>query len=72
MSSVVALLALGGCTPSIRVVNPAPPGISYRLDDESIDQLKQRAQHYCGQWGKQASLGGVSGDPDKIANFACG
>lgn len=54
------------------MVNPAPPGISYRLDGDSMDRLNQRAQDYCGQWGKRASLEGVSGDADKIAKFDCG
>jgi hypothetical protein len=69
---LVAALALGGCAPSVSAVNPAPPGISYRLDGDSMDRLKQRARDYCGQWGKQASLDGVSGDGDKIAKFDCG
>jgi hypothetical protein len=71
-AALATLSLLADCAPSIRAVNPAPPGISYRLDDGSLDQLTQRAEQYCSGWGKHASLDGVSGEPDKIATFTCG
>ena len=63
--AVAALLAAAGlaaCEPSIREVNPAPPGISYRLvGGETMDQLKGRAEQYCAQYGKHASPAGGPG-----------
>jgi hypothetical protein len=70
-TALAALVVLAACTPQVRTINPAPPGISYRLDGESLDQLTQRAETYCAHWGKHVSLGGVSGQPDKIASFTC-
>jgi hypothetical protein len=47
---------LAGCGPEAEVVNPAPPGISYRVDGPDIADVNERAARYCGQYGKRAQL----------------
>jgi hypothetical protein len=71
------LLALGvaaplvGCEREPHIVNPPPPGISYRFNDDIAD-AQQRAEQYCQQYGKRAHLQNVNqSGTDQIAVYDC-
>jgi hypothetical protein len=55
-----------------RVVNSAPPGISYRFEGDNIANANQRADSYCQQYGKRARLQTVNrAGSDNIAVYDC-
>ena len=72
------LLALGiaaplvvGCEREPHIVNPPPPGISYRFKDDIAD-AQQRAEQYCQQYGKRAHLQNINqSGSDRIAVYDC-
>ena len=69
----VALVGgLAACSHNQTIVNPAPPGISYRFQGDDTASADQRADQYCQQYGKQARLQkvGHSGS-DNIAVYEC-
>jgi hypothetical protein len=70
---VAAILA--GCSllpgQSPKVSSPQPPGISYRYRG-SLADAQSKAESYCGQWGKRATLNGTKpAGTDHIASFSC-
>ncbi len=67
------LIGLAGCTGAPQIINPAPPGVSFRFQGGDIAAANQRADHYCGQFGKRAQLGSVNHQgTDNIAVYQCG
>jgi hypothetical protein len=55
-----------------RVVNPAPPGVSYRVMNGNVAATDQRAQDYCGRYGKQAKHAKASNASDsEIVEYSC-
>jgi hypothetical protein len=68
----VAAGSLVACSSTPRVVDSAPPGISYRFDGDNIADANQRADSYCQQYGKRARLQTVNhSGSDKIAVYDC-
>jgi hypothetical protein len=69
---LVVVAGVAACSHDPSVVNPAPPGISYRFQGDDVASANQRAEQYCKQYGKQARLQTVnhSGD-DNIAVYEC-
>jgi hypothetical protein len=69
------LLLVGGvvgCGGQPQIVNSAPPGISYRVEDDNIADANQRADQYCQQYGKRARLQTVNhSGSDSIAVYDC-
>jgi len=66
---------LAGCSvlpgQSPKVTNAPPPGIAYRYR-ASLADARSKAQNYCGQWGKQATLSSTKPvGADHIATFSC-
>jgi uncharacterized protein YceK len=76
MKHLVLVLAaaslLGGCAgPS--VVNATPPGVSYRVNNNNINEASMRADRYCAQYGQRARLAGVNrGSYESVAVYECG
>jgi hypothetical protein len=75
MGRALLLLAvasgLAACT-APRVVNSAPPGISYRFEGDNIASANERADTYCQQYGKRARLQGINrSGADNIAVYDC-
>ena len=69
---VVVAGGLAACSHNPSVVNPAPPGISYRFQGEDVASANQRADQYCQQYGKQAKLQTVNhSGSDNIAVYEC-
>jgi len=67
-----AIVVLAGCKNEPRIVNPAPPGVSYRVDGNDIADPNQRAAQYCGQYGKRAELKNIDhSSGDAIAVYDC-
>ena len=67
--AVAALLA--ACEREPHIVNPPPPGISYRFKDDIAD-AQQRAEQYCQQYGKRAHLQNINQNgSDHIAVYDC-
>ncbi len=63
--------ALAACS-APRVVDTAPPGISYRFDGDNIANANERADSYCQQYGKRARLQGINkAGTDNIAVYDC-
>ena len=74
-ASLLVAATLAGCSllpgQSPKVSNPQPPGISYRYRD-SLADAQSKAETYCGQWGKRATLDGTKpAGTDYIASFSC-
>ena len=74
IASIFVALALAGCSllrnESPKVINPAPPGIAYRV--HSTDKARSEAERYCGKWHKKAKLSKISpSGTEKIASFDC-
>jgi hypothetical protein len=75
MGRALLLLAvassLAACS-APRIVNSAPPGISYRFEGDNIASANERADAYCQQYGKRARLQGInSAGKDSIAVYDC-
>ena len=69
---LAGVVAVCGCDSEPRIVNPAPPGISYRIDGNDIADANQRAAQYCGQYGKRAELKNIDrSSGDAIAVYDC-
>lgn len=69
---LLAASSLAACGSTPRVVNSAPPGISYRFEGDNIADANQRADAYCQQYGKRARLQTVNrSGTDKIAVYDC-
>jgi hypothetical protein len=69
---VVVAGGLAACSHNPSVVNPAPPGISYRFQGDDIASANQRADQYCQQYGKQSQLQKVDhSGSDNIAVYEC-
>lgn len=69
---VVVVGGLAACSHDPSVVNPAPPGISYRFQGDDVASANQRADQYCQQYGKQAKLQTVNhSGSDNIAVYEC-
>jgi hypothetical protein len=76
MGRVLLLVVVGGglaaCSHDPSVVNPAPPGISYRFQGDDDASANQRADQYCRQYGKQARRQSVDhSGSDNIAVYEC-
>lgn len=74
MRRILLLVALGlaGCSHNPTIVNPPPPGISYRFQGDDVASANQRADQYCQQYGKHSELRKVdSSGSDKIAVYEC-
>jgi putative hemolysin len=70
--ALVLALGLAACSHHPTIVNPPPPGISYRFQGDDIASANQRAQQYCQQYGKQSRLQKVNNSgSDKIAVYDC-
>jgi len=69
---LAGVAALAGCSHEPQLVNPAPPGISYRVNGSDLADTNERAAQYCGQYGKHAELKSIdqSGGA-KIAVYDC-
>jgi hypothetical protein len=76
MGRVLLLVVLAGglaaCSHNPSIVNPAPPGISYRYQGDDVASANERADQYCQQYGKHSDLQTVnhSGN-DNIAVYEC-
>ena len=75
MGRALLLLAvassLAACS-APRVVNSAPPGISYRFEGDNIANANERADSYCQQYSKRARLRGINkAGKDNIAVYDC-
>jgi hypothetical protein len=67
----VAAPVVDGCERGPHIVNPPPPGISYRFKDDIAD-AQQRAEQYCQQYGKRAHLQNINqSGSDRIAVYDC-
>lgn len=76
MGRVLLLVVLAGglaaCSHNPTIVNPAPPGISYRYQGGDVSSANERAQQYCQQYGKQSQLQKVDhSGSDNIAVYEC-
>jgi hypothetical protein len=74
-ASLLAAAMLAGCSllpgQTPKVTNAPPPGISYRYRG-SLADARSKAESYCGQWNKQATLDRTkSVGTDHIAVFSC-
>ena len=66
-----ASLLVGCAGPS--VVNATPPGVSYRVNNNNINEASMRADRYCAQYGQRARLAGVNrGSYESVAVYECG
>lgn len=66
---------LGGCSlfesKPPKIVNPPPPGISYRFHD-NVQEVTPKAESYCAQWHEKATLSKTTRQgTGKIAQFDC-
>ena len=69
---VVVAGGLAACSHAPSVVNPAPPGISYRFQGDDPASANQRADQYCRQYGKQALQQSIDhSGSDNIAVYEC-
>jgi hypothetical protein len=69
---VVVAGGLAACSRNPSVVNPAPPGISYRFQGDDIGSANERADQYCQQYGKQSRLQKVDhSGSDSVAVYEC-
>lgn len=69
---LVAAVLLAGCEGQPKIVGAAPPGISYRVEGNNIDDANQRASTYCQQYGKHAELQTVNhSEAGNIAVYDC-
>jgi hypothetical protein len=66
------LVALAAC-PEPAIVDPAPPGITLRIDRGNTSDANQRADRYCQSYGKRAHLGSIQpgAGSESIATYAC-
>ena len=76
MGRVLLLVVLAGgfaaCSHNPSIVNPPPPGISYRYQGDDVASANERAGQYCQQYGKQAQLQTVNqSGSDNIAVYEC-
>jgi hypothetical protein len=75
VASLLVAATLAACSvlpgQSPKVSNSPPPGISYRYRG-SLADARSKAENYCGQWGKQATLNSTKPvGTDHIATFSC-
>jgi uncharacterized lipoprotein YajG len=69
---LLAASSLAACSSTPRVVDSAPPGVSYRFEGDNIADANQRADSYCQQYGKRARLQTVNhSGSDNIAVYDC-
>ncbi|HJT05763.1 MAG TPA: hypothetical protein VJ747_02495 [Stellaceae bacterium] len=76
MGRVLLLVVLAGglaaCSHNPTIVNPAPPGISYRYQGDDVSSANERAEQYCQQYGKHSRLQTVNhSGSDNIAVYEC-
>jgi len=66
------LVALAAC-PAPATIDPAPPGITLRIDRGTTSDANQRADRYCQNYGKRAHLASVhpGAGGESIATYAC-
>ena len=71
--ALLLLAGLAACTTSApRIVGAPPPGIAFRIDNGSTAETDQRADQYCQQFGKHATLQSINrGGAAPIAEYAC-
>jgi|SwirhisoilCB3_FD_contig_61_2623507_length_571_multi_3_in_0_out_0_1 hypothetical protein len=70
------LLPLAACSSLFggepQVVNPAPPGVSYRVINQDAAAADRRAQDYCGRYGKTAKTQKTDAASDgTIVEYSC-
>jgi hypothetical protein len=54
-----------------KIVNPPPPGISFRFH-ENVQEVLPKAESYCAQWQKKAKLSKTMPQgSDNVAQFDC-
>jgi putative hemolysin len=76
MGRVLLLVALAGglaaCSHNPSIVDPAPPGISYRYQGDDVASANERAEQYCQQYGKHSHLQTTNrSGTDNIAVYEC-
>ncbi len=76
MIRIVFLLAVAcgaaACSSQPQITGAPPPGISYRFQGDNMTEANQRAEKYCGDYGKHAKLQKVEhGGADNIAVYEC-
>jgi len=76
--SIAVLLLLSGCSSlfaggGTKLINPPPPGVSYRLDPgEDASSTDRKAQDYCARYGETAKRGESSPAADStIVQYSC-
>jgi len=66
------LLALGGCVNAPPITNPAPPGLTVRVEKGNQAEAEARARQYCSQYGKRASLDKTNrGADETLLTYSC-
>jgi putative hemolysin len=76
MGRVLLLVVLAGglaaCSHNPSIVDPAPPGISYRYQGDDVASANERAEQYCQQYGKHSHLQTTNrSGTDNIAVYEC-
>ena len=67
-----AAALLAGCATEPSVVNATPPGVSYRVTGDNINEASMRADRYCAQYGQRARLAGMNrGSYESVAVYEC-
>ena len=66
---LLSIIALGACTPVYTDASDANHVTFLNADGESVDQLTQKANAYCAQYGKVATY--KSGDSSLATVFIC-
>jgi len=65
-------LTLASCINTPPINNPAPPGLTVRIENGNRSAAEARARQYCAQYGKHASLGSTSGNgADTLLSYSC-
>ena len=66
---LISIFALGACTPVYTDASDSNHVTFLNADGESVDQLTQKANAYCAQYGKVAKY--KSGDSYLATVFSC-
>ena len=70
--TIAAAALLAGCATGPSVVNATPPGVSYRVTGDNVNEASMRADRYCAQYGQRARLAGMNrGTYESVAVYEC-
>jgi hypothetical protein len=74
--SLLAILLpslLAACTAGQpQIVEPPPPGISYRIENGDVSATNRQADRYCQEHGKRAHLESIDrSNADPLAVYRC-